>query len=375
MSNDTQLSQFSNFVDALEEVANASTFLVDPESQALTASSRFVDWLAPMATPTTWNAWVEMLEPQEQPGVRSAFEMHVRDGIPFDCRTKVLIEGVERIIDLRLSTIRNAEGQPVVLLGALSSPEKQSGGAVSGTVSELLQEHQSMLMQSARLSSLGILAGGIAHEINNPLAIIIGKVELIRERLASGKLDPVKGDEILLSLLNTCGRITKIIKGLRVLSRDGSQDPIVKMSVTELVDESLQFCSERLKSRGITLTVGEIPPDLQILGRTVQLGQVFVNLLNNASDAVEKYPEPWIRLEVESSSETVDLRIVDCGPGIPKEIRDKLMLPFFTTKEVGKGTGLGLSISRSILEQLNGALIIDEKCPNTCFIARLPRTQ
>ncbi len=106
----------------------------------------------------------------------------------------------------------------------------------------------------------------------------------------------------------------------------------------------------------------------------MQIGQVILNLLNNAHDALEHLPEKWIHLSVREEGDYYFLRITDSGNGIPLDLRQKIMMPFFTTKEIGKGTGLGLSVSKSIVILHHGQLYIDTQSPYTCFVMGLPKT-
>ena len=114
---------------------------------------------------------------------------------------------------------------------------------------------------------------------------------------------------------------------------------------------------------------------MTLAARSVHIAQVLLNLLHNASDAVSGTPDPWIWLEVIERNESVELRITDSGKGIPLLIQEKIFQPFFTTKDVGTGTGLGLSISMGIIRDHGGQLEIDNNCPNTCFVIRLPKWQ
>jgi signal transduction histidine kinase len=110
--------------------------------------------------------------------------------------------------------------------------------------------------------------------------------------------------------------------------------------------------------------------------RDVQIGQVLLNLLQNAFDAVTERPEEkWIRIEVAVQDGSVVFSVIDSGPGIPEELKPRIMEPFFTTKEVGKGTGLGLSLSRKIVEEHGGKLELEERDGHPCFSFRIPLTQ
>lgn len=238
-----------------------------------------------------------------------------------------------------------------------------------------LEEHQKMLLISAKMSALGEMAGSIAHEINNPLLVILGKAEQLREVLARPGADPAQVEEVIGKIETTAKRISKIVKGLRTFAREGEKDPFQLVSVAALVEETLSLCTQRFLNHGIRVDVGAIPEGLAVQCRAVQVSQVLLNLLGNAFDAVDNAVEKWVRLDFVVHGNELHLYITDSGPGIPPEIRDKIMQPFFSTKEIGKGTGLGLSISKGIIEDHRGKLALSSAGPNTQFIVTLPLRQ
>jgi C4-dicarboxylate-specific signal transduction histidine kinase len=234
-------------------------------------------------------------------------------------------------------------------------------------------ERSNQLSESSRLASLGEMAGGVAHEINNPLAIISGKARKLRKLLAARNLVGIENEiKELNSIDATIERISKIIRGLRTFSRDGSQDNFENIKIKSLIDDTLEMCKARFTNHSIEIRIKEFDPELSIDCRSVQLGQVILNLLSNAYDALADKEEKWVEIAVSTQADKITIQITDSGPGIPEAIRAKLMQPFFTTKPVGKGTGLGLSISKGIIDAHGGKFEIDEKCPNTRFIIELP---
>jgi signal transduction histidine kinase/integral membrane sensor domain MASE1 len=234
-----------------------------------------------------------------------------------------------------------------------------------------LKETQIQLVNAARLSSLGMMASGVAHEINNPLSIISGRARLITRLLETKNFDPEKLKEYGENIITTVERVTKIVKSMRLLARDGTNDPMVFVPLAHIINSTLDICREKIKNSNIEITVDPIP-EAKIYCREVQIGQVFINLINNAFDAIESLDDKWIHIKFDLDSTKVKIQIIDSGHGIPKDVANKLMVPFFTTKEPGKGTGLGLSISRSILKEHAGSIEIDFNNKNTCFIVELP---
>lgn len=234
-------------------------------------------------------------------------------------------------------------------------------------MADQLTEFQIKLTNSAKFSALGEMASGIAHEINNPLAIIVAKAETLQSKVASGNLTPEKITPELQKIVETGFRITKIVSSLRSLSRDGEAMPAAWFPLDNAIADGLDLFREKLTSLGIQLILNE-SKDLDVYFSRVQLGQVIVNLLSNSLDAIQESETPWIEITVVQNANVLELHFKDSGKGIPAHIRQKIMTPFFTTKELGKGTGLGLSISKGIIEKNGGTFSYDETCPNTKFI-------
>lgn len=237
---------------------------------------------------------------------------------------------------------------------------------------KILEESRSQATQSAKMASLGEMAGGIAHEINTPLNIFTLNAEMLRESAQSGSIDQKTIFETADSIETTAIRISKIVQGLRNFSRDDSQDEMTTTTIADIVEDTVSLCRQRFVTHGISLRIGTVAPDIAVLGRRTSLGQVLLNLLNNAHDAIEGLAERWIDVSFQTRDGNVIISVTDSGSGIPPEIVDKLMNPFFTTKPVGKGTGLGLSISKSIIEKHSGRLDYDSSHCNTRFVISLP---
>ncbi len=233
---------------------------------------------------------------------------------------------------------------------------------------------QVKLMNSAKMSSLGEMAGGLAHEINNPLTIIIGKASQLANRIESGKQDLDKSLDDLRRIEQTALRIAKIVNGLRVFSRNADKDLMSKTSVEKIVEDTFELCRQKLKYNNIKLTVKGLT-GIQIECRSSQISQALLNILNNAHDAIEALQEKWIEIEATSDGEFVTIFVTDSGRGIASDIQEKIMQPFFTTKDVGKGTGLGLSISKGLVESHNGCIYFDAKHQHTRFVIELPILQ
>jgi PAS domain S-box-containing protein len=231
---------------------------------------------------------------------------------------------------------------------------------------------QRLLLEQSKMAALGQLAGGIAHEINNPLAAVRGRLYLMRLAIEGSNQAP--DPKALLEEIQTVDRLTvrisEIVNALKVFSRKDSGSRLSWLSLADVVREVISVSSEKLCACDAALEV-KVSPTLLVHARRVDLMQILVNLINNSCDAVALSGERWIKLEARIERGMAQLSVTDSGRGIPGEVAKRMMEPFYTTKEVGQGTGLGLSISRSLAENMGGSLEYDATFPNTRFLMRL----
>lgn len=274
-------------------------------------------------------------------------------------------DGSEFPVEISLSPLQTDQGILICSVIRDISARKELEARLEAT--------RMQVVSSARLSALGMMAGGLAHEINNPIGII--------HAYASNLMDMARQGEISLPLLQktsanikeTAERVVSIVRSLRHIAREGDADPILPASISELIERVLDLSRERFRMHSVQLIAPPIDPDLRCPCREVQIAQVVMNLLQNAFDAVAETPgEKWVAVDVSPGDESVVVSVSDSGPGVPLPIRDRIMEPFFTTKPVGKGTGLGLSISRSIAAGHGGELTLGERNGHTCFSLTLP---
>jgi len=237
------------------------------------------------------------------------------------------------------------------------------------SVLDELSRTQAQLVHSEKLASLGVLAGGIAHEINNPLMVILGRTELmlmeedLPERLRDN-LDTIRAET---------ERIANIVAGLLTFARKSRQDKIEPVNVNEVVERTLMLSEHQLVVANVRV-VKELAPDLPtIQANAGQLQQVFMNLIINAYHAMPKGGELTVRTGT-LPEDRVFVEIQDTGVGISQENLDRIFDPFFTTKEEGKGTGLGLAVSRNIIEAHGGLIGVESEVGSgTTFRVVLPK--
>lgn len=230
-----------------------------------------------------------------------------------------------------------------------------------------LREKQTQLVQAEKLSAMGNMAGALAHEIRNPLSVIIAYVE----DFLSSEVDPVirKNMEVVAKSARRCQELIENL--LRFARRPRESE---KFRLKEVIEESLNLGRVGSKTTRIEF-ITDLRSDPEFFARRGEIQQIFLNLITNAVDAMPKGGDLTIRLENETNGERkwIKISFQDTGTGIPENIRSRIFEPFFTTKEPGKGTGLGLSIVQDIVRSYKGTLEIQsEPDHGTNVIVRFP---
>lgn len=244
--------------------------------------------------------------------------------------------------------------------------------------SQLIKRQQSSLIEQSKMTALGQMSSGMAHEINNPLAIISSEAEELLEIAEDeGQVSHQDAQNISENIQKTTHRIAKIIKGLRIFARQEDKSEQHYCHFYELVEEVLTMAEEKFKTSGVKFDI-QIPnlQDCQnevIFANEVQIIQVLVNLLNNAFDATKEQRDRSILFSWKLLPDSHLITVKDNGPGIDEKNKAKIFDPFFTTKKVGEGTGLGLSLSKSIMEDHKGSLELGHFSEGAEFIIKIPR--
>ncbi|PKN61623.1 MAG: hypothetical protein CVU57_28455 [Deltaproteobacteria bacterium HGW-Deltaproteobacteria-15] len=277
-------------------------------------------------------------------------------------------------------TVTTKEGReiPVTLSASIITLDNKEVGSV-GIFTDMrgvlkmrkeLEDANIQLIQSQKIASIGRMAAGVAHEINNPLSAILLYAELLKEAFEERKGDLKDVQEIIAQTL----RCKKIVSDLLEFSRK-SAGMTSSFSLGQLLQKCLELLIHKAAFQNIRVETFMEEGMPNIVGDMSQLQQVFTNLFINAADAMEGKGKLEIRADFLSETNMFLIKVTDTGPGIPEDIRDKVFDIFFTTKPVGKGTGLGLSISQNIIKIHGGSLTFH--CPDeggTTFLIELPAT-
>jgi C4-dicarboxylate-specific signal transduction histidine kinase len=259
-------------------------------------------------------------------------------------------------VDERTSELVEQRNELVVLTGELKS------------ANDNLVSHQAQLVEAEKMSSLGALISGVAHEMNTPLATIqAGLRNLNREFDRSESAISEQAAEVIEVSGDAAKRLAGIVAALRQYARDDRTETEV-FDLVEIVHNSVAIAKGGVKSVPIVVSA---PDSVTVAAFPAKLSQVLCNLIVNAGQACEDAAEPEIEVRVSDTEENVLIEVRDNGPGVPDEVVDKIFDPFFTTKDVGAGTGLGLAISKSFVEEMQGELSYRRDEGQTVFVVSL----
>lgn len=219
-----------------------------------------------------------------------------------------------------------------------------------------LQDSQTKMVQMEKLSALGAMVGGVAHELNNPLMGVHNYIEYSLSKIADGRTA-----DMLNRALEELDRVQRLITNMLIFSRSDHSAELTNLNLNDLINSVTMLMAPDFKKFGIILE-SDLNTEVMIHSNSDLLKQVLVNLLSNARDALKQTENPriTIRLITEDSSDNLKLSISDNGHGIKEKDIEHIFDPFFTTKPPGEGTGLGLSISRQLVNQVNSELVLEQ---------------
>ncbi len=308
----------------------------------------------PRLGPPTLDEALGFYHPDDRDVIARAVDEAIREHREFDVELRIVrVDGTTRLV--------NARGR--VELGRTGM-----AASVFGTLQDVTDERhtQAQLRRSERLVSLGTLAAGVAHEINNPLTYVIGNLSMLVEELEHPELRQMAQDAA-----QGADHVRRIVDGLRSFSRVSESHEREAIALDEVIAAAVQLSAHQIRHRAeLTLDVQELSA---VFGERASLVQVFCNLLINAAQAVPVGKRGHVRLRARTEGSEVVVDVEDDGPGIPEGVRERVFDPFFTTKDVGEGTGLGLSICLGTVEAHGGTLrVVDSRPGFTCFQVRLP---
>ena len=281
-------------------------------------------------------------------GVRRDIEAQRLDGRPFPAEIAIVPVGVSG---------------KTILAAYIRDLTEQKASA------EAIKNQQQRINQIEKLSAMGSLLAGVAHELNNPLAILMAQATLLQDmEPAPPPAIKTRADRIYAA----AQRSGRIVKSFLAMAR---QKPPVRepTKIQDVIAGALELTGYGLRSAGIEVTK-DFPPDIPVIsGDPDLLGQVFTNLLINAQQILQDRPHPRrIRIAIRWRGDQLIIDFADSGPGIPPDVAERIFEPYFTTKPVGVGTGIGLSICRNVIEAHGGRIVLVRESPGAHFRITLP---
>ncbi|MBQ49228.1 MAG: hypothetical protein CMP10_17760 [Zetaproteobacteria bacterium] len=247
------------------------------------------------------------------------------------------------------------------------SQEKRSENTIASQEVELVSR--------SRLAAVGQLAAGVAHEINNPLAIVVVNMRILQGRAKQNTLKSKDIRRILPMMENGVKRVSNIVAGLLHFSRNESFSLMSPINIYQIIEETIFLFNGDFKKEKIEIDFSEMNSESIVLGKAIDLKHIMLSLIKNAEEFLirENVESPKIKIESQlNANGYLSLMISNNGPKITQEISEKVFQPFFTTKEVGAGTGLGMSVSYAMMQEHNGNMYVDMNKNYTTFVLEFP---
>ncbi len=309
--------------------------------------------------------WYQLIHPEDYADILG----HIMNLIEDNSEMKTIFRirtplGNEKYISTHALKVQDPETQEITLVG------------LNFDVSEH-QMMQKILIEQSKLAHLGHFTSEIAHEVNNPLSIIVGKSGLLKAKIESEEsLHKEKMLSDIQSIQKNSDRIAKIMRSLNAFSRNSINDPFQNVSILKIIDDAFEITKDKFFKEKIDFKIvsdKSMGYENDIEARESEILQVVLNLLNNSYDAVLGQQVRWIELNIRITLTHYEISITDSGNRIKPEIAVRMMEPFFTTKPTAQGTGLGLSLAQQIIRSHNGSLEYNEVNQSTQFVLKLKK--
>ncbi len=367
-----EVTQTREFFRRFSHAIRQCFWIVDQDdAHILSVSDNFEEvWGASRSilTSGTLSGFMATILPEDRDRVLAEFHTHL-ESEEFNLEFRVQdMQGEIRWMWLRMSRFDNETSERLLLMIADDITDKKQN-------EERERSQEVALVSKARALAVVDLASGVAHEINNPLTIIVGRAAELRRRITKGEATTDIQLEAVDKISNTALRIADIVKSLKSLARQDRGSGFQATPFATIASELADLSSERFKAHDVTLEIVPPPDGMMAEINPTLVSQAILNLANNALDAVAELKDRWVRVDFSDDADSVYIAVTDSGSGIPIKIRSRIFDPFFTTKAPNRGTGLGLSLSMSIAAHHDGVLRLDTLHAHTRFVLQIPKKQ
>lgn len=313
--------------------------------------------------------WQNLVHPDDLPDTTIAFQQYLEgssESYEVKFRMKHRDGHYVPVLSKGKITERDADGQPLMFSGThLDLTNLQN-------IEEELENQKRMAQHQAKLASIGELAAGVGHEINNPLMIANGNIEKIKKELLSRSQLSKQLKNAFNKYFSASERIENIVKGLRTFARSDVDHSII-IDLNKNIQQTTTLIREIYEKDGIELVTHLPNKTIYIRGNVGRFQQALMNLITNARDAVEKISHRRIVITLLATENEAKIQVTDNGMGVPEKLRAKIFDNFFTTKDLGKGTGMGLTLTANIIKEHEGKLSLDSiEGKGTTFTISLP---
>lgn len=239
--------------------------------------------------------------------------------------------------------------------------------------SQELEIEKQMTLNSAKMVTIGEMAGTIAHDISNPLAVVNARNQRLLKLVYQ---DPINRNEIeknILSIASMTFRIQKLVQNIKDFARNDRGEAPQETVIQEMIQECLELLEEKARKKSVLIDTAQILKDNSHIIARNQMTQILVNLISNAIDAASPSRDATVKVQFTSSEQSYCFEVWDSGEGIPESLRLQIFEPLFTTKPKGSGTGLGLSIVKRLVEHLEGTINYHRREGWTVFAVQFPQ--
>jgi PAS domain S-box-containing protein len=314
--------------------------------------------------------WLALISDKDRTQISNLLKRTIQGSAEFNAFYEIqLSDGNKKILASKATMTRNSAGEPLMMYGISWDITKEAH------LQKKLEDEKLKSFHMAKLASVGELAAGIGHEINNPLAIAKIALSNFKEGVqGNSRAMPADAGNMIDVMENALDRVGTIVQGLRTFSRTEG-NAVVEFDVIEVIEESIKMIGLTLKGEQATIDFqnGVAAGRVLLLANKGKIQQVLMNLLSNARDAIEDSEEKKIIISTHVSNSALILKIKDFGCGIPEQDQAKIFDPFFTTKDIKKGTGIGLSLVHEFVDEAGGSIsFTSREHEGSEFIVELP---